>query len=27
LARVLSGRSEGKQLVQLAPDPWDAAAT
>lgn len=26
LARVLSGRSEGKQLVQLAPDPWDDAA-
>jgi len=25
LARVLGGRSEGKQLVQLAPDPWDAA--
>lgn len=27
LARVLSGRSEGKQLVQLAPDPWDGAAS
>ncbi|MBU1375636.1 MAG: NADP-dependent oxidoreductase [Alphaproteobacteria bacterium] len=26
LARVLAGRSEGKQLVQLAPDPWDEAA-
>lgn len=25
LARVLAGRSEGKQLVQLAPDPWDEA--
>lgn len=25
LARVLAGRSEGKQLVQLAPDPWDLA--
>lgn len=23
LARVLAGQSEGKQLVQLAPDPWD----
>jgi NADPH-dependent curcumin reductase CurA len=25
LGRVLDGRSEGKQLVQLAPDPWTAS--
>lgn len=25
LARVLAGKAQGKQLVQLAPDPWERA--